>query len=148
MNNSQGYLLCYNPAHNDHSMVTIKESSRIDNVDGSVVDFLVSKRKRRNNQNDDDDDHIMYTTSPSQKRCASSSTRNSITISSYDTELRDEPVDYLSLEEDYETTSLVSIFRQVSPESSPVPLKNNDNNEDEEDISSYPEFPTLARAGP
>jgi hypothetical protein len=146
MNNSQGYsVLCYNPAHNDHSTVTIKESSRIDNVDGSIVDFLVSKRKRRNNQNDDDDDHIMYTTSPSQKRCASSSTRNSITISSYDTELRDEPVDYLSLEEDYKTTALVSIFRQVSPESSPMP-KNNDNNEDEEDNSSYPEFPNLARA--
>jgi hypothetical protein len=145
-------MLCINPTHNgDHSTVTIKEPSRVGDVDGSIVDFLtpVSKRKRwesLNNQDDADVDHIVYTTSPSQKRSASSSTRNSISISSYHTELRDEPVDYLSLDEDYETTSLVSIFRQVSPESSPVPLKNNDNNLDEEDNSSYPEFPTLARA--
>ena len=145
-------MICINPTLNgDHSTVTIKEPSRVGNVDGSIVDFLtpVSKRKRwesLNNQDDADVDHIIYTTSTSQKRSASSSTRNSISISSYDIELRDEPVDYLSLDEDYETTALVSIFRQVSPESSPVPLKNNDNNEDEEDNSSYPEFPTLARA--
>lgn len=141
-------MLCINPTHNgDHSTVTIKE---LDNVDGSIVDFLtpVSKRKRRESLNNQDDavDHIMYTTSPSQKRSASSSTRNSIFTSSYDTELRDEPVDYLSLDEGYETTALVSIFRQVSPESSPMPLKNIDNNEDEEDNSSFPEFPSLARA--
>lgn len=133
-------MLCINPTHNSET-VTIKE---LDNVNGSIVNFLtpVSQRKRKEYLNNQDDAYV----EPSQKRSDSSSTCSSISISSYDTELRDKPVDHLSLDEDYETTALVSIFRQISPKSSTLPLKNNDNNEDEDDNSSCPEFPTLAQA--
>ena len=152
-------MLCYNPTHNgDHSSVMIKESLRFDNVDGSIGDILtVPKRKREEdieiawssslNKHHDANVDCMYTTSPSHKRSASSSTRNSFfNISSCDTELRDGPVDYASLDEDYDSAALVSIIRRASPQATPKSLKNNDNNEDEKDNNSYPEFPTIARA--
>jgi hypothetical protein len=132
----------------------IKESLlRVDNVDGNIVDFLmtVPKRKREDdenawsssssfNQHDDDadaDDCKYTNTFISNKRFA---------FYSCDTELREEgPI----LDCVVSPTALVSIFRQTSPQSTTISLEvnnNESNNDDSSSSSDHPEFSTIARA--
>jgi hypothetical protein len=147
-------VFCYNDGV-DHSSTMIKESLlRVDNVDGNIVDFLmtVPKRKREDdenawssssfNQHDDnaDADDCKYTnTFISNKRFA---------FYSCDTELREEGsiIDCV-----VSPTALVSIFRQTtSPQSTTISLESNNNESNDDDSSSSsghpPEFSTIARA--
>ena len=148
-------VLCYNNSTHDgsdHSSVMIKESLlRVDNVDGNIVDFLmtVPKRKREDdenawsssssfNQHDDDadaDDCKYTNTFISNKRFA---------FYSCDTELREGPI----IDCVVSPTALVSIFRQTSPQSTTISLEsnNNESNDDDSSSSDHPEFSTIARA--
>ena len=134
----------------DHSSMMINESLlRVDNVDGTIVDFLmtVPKRKREDdenawwsssfNQHDDNadaDDCKYNNTFISNKRFA---------FYSCDTELREGPI----IDCVVSPTALVSTFCQTSPQSSTISLESNINESNDNDSSSgHPEFSTIARA--
>ena len=144
-------VFCYNDGV-DHSSTMIKESLlRVDNVDGNIVDFLmtVPKRKREDdenawssssfNQHDDNadaDDCKYNNTFISNKRFA---------FYSCDTELREGPI----IDCVVSPTALVSIFRQTSPQSTTISLESTNNDSNDDDSSSsrdHPEFSTIARA--
>lgn len=124
-------VLCYNSTihDGDHLSVMIKELLRVDNVDKTKRKREEDNEMSLDQHHDDADVDCKHTTFLSNKRFA---------CYSCDTELREGPIDCV-----VSPTALVSIFRQTSPH---ISLESNNDSNDDDSSSSYPEFSIIARA--